>query len=120
MKCLFHTMLFFVFCSISFSCHNYKYRDMELYPIMEDGLYGFIDTLGNKVIVPQYICVSNFSNHLALALVDTFYDDVIDSTLYKRGLGYAQEDFKVRCLNMRYGYINKESRILNPIHQESW
>lgn len=115
MKCLFHTMLFFVFCSISFSCHNYKYRDMELYPIMEDGLYGFIDTLGNKVIVPQYICVSNFSNHLALALVDTFYDDVIDSTLYKRGLGYAQEDFKVRCLNMRYGYINIENDfVVNP------
>ena len=67
-------ILAFIVCIFCFSCQNYKYRDMNLYPIKENGLYGFVDTLGNKVIVPQYVCVSNFINHLAAAVVDTFYD----------------------------------------------
>ena len=46
-------ILTLIICSLCFSCQNYKYRDMDLYPIKENGLYGFVDTLGNKVIVPQ-------------------------------------------------------------------
>ena len=69
----------FIF-GILFSCQNNKYRDMDLYSIQENGLYGFVDSLGNKVIVPQYVCVSNFFNHLAAAVVDTFYDYRSDST----------------------------------------
>lgn len=98
-----------IVCSLYFSCQNYKYRDMDLYPIKENGLYGFVDTLGNKVIVPQYVCVSNFLNHLAAAVVDTFYDYRTDSTLHKLGLGYAREVTKDLYLNMRYGYINIEN-----------
>ena len=98
-----------IVCSLYFSCQNYKYRDMDLYPIKENGLYGFVDTLGNKVIVPQYVCVSNFLNHLAAAVVDTFYDYRTDSTLHKLGLGYTREVTKDLYLNMRYGYINIEN-----------
>lgn len=82
---------------------------MDLYPIKENGLYGFVDTLGNKIVVPQYICVSNFFNHLAAAVVDTFYDYRADSTFHKLGLGYAREVTKDLYLNMRYGYINIEN-----------
>ena len=95
-----------------YSCQNYKYHDVEVYPIKENGLYGFVDTLGNKVVVPQYICVSNFLNHLAAAVVDTFYDYRSDSTLHKLGLGYAKEVSKERYINMRYGYINIENEFV--------
>ena len=101
-------------CALFFSCQNYKYRDMDLYPIMENGLYGFIDTLGNKVVIPQYICVSNFENHLAAAVVDTFYASRSDSTMHKLGLGYAEEVPVERFLYVRYGYINIENEFVIP------
>ncbi len=109
MRKLFRLGLLAFFTLFFFSCQNYKYRDMDLYPIQENGLYGFVDTLGNKIVVPQYICVSNFMNHLAAAVVDTFYDYRADSTFHKLGLGYAKEVTKERYLNMRYGYINIEN-----------
>ena len=105
-------ILAFIVCTFCFSCQNYKYRDMELYPIMENGLYGFIDTLGNKVVVPQYICVSNFENHLAAAVVDTFYAYRSDSTMHKLGLEYAIEVPIERFLYVRYGYINIENEFV--------
>lgn len=104
-----------IICSLCFSCQNYKYRDMELYPIMENGLYGFIDTLGNIVVIPQYLCVSNFGNHLAAAVVDTFYAYRSDSTMHKLGLGYAKEVPVERFLYVRYGYINIENEfVISP------
>lgn len=109
-------ILAFTICAFSFSCQNYKYRDMELYLIMENGLYGFIDTLGNKVVIPQYICVSNFENHLAAAVVDTFYAYRSDSTKHNMGLGYAKEVPVERFLYIRYGYINIENEfVISPI-----
>ena len=108
-------ILALLICSLFFSCQNYKYRDMELYPIMENGLYGFIDTLGNKVVVPQYICVSNFGNHLAAAVVDTFYAYHPDSAMHKLGLGYAEEVPVEHFLYVRYGYINIENEfVISP------
>lgn len=102
-------------CSLCFSCHNYKYRDMEVYPIMEDNLYGFIDTLGNKVIVPQYIGVSNFENHLAAAVVDTFYAYRSDSTMHKLGMADTEKIPVKRFLYLRYGYINIENEfVISP------
>lgn len=91
------------------SCQNNKYRDEELYRIMEKGLWGFVDTLGKKVIEPQYISVSGFSNNLAVAVVDTFYDYRSDSTLHKLGLGDAKEVKKQFFITLRYGYINSEN-----------
>ena len=99
-------LLCIIVSAICISCQNYKYRDMEVYPIMEKGLYGFIDTLGNKVVIPQYICVSNFNNHLAAAVVDTFYEYRRDSTLHKLGLGYANNVSIERYLYLRYGYTS--------------
>ena len=29
---------------LSLSCQNYKYRDMDLYLIKGNGLYGFVDS----------------------------------------------------------------------------
>ena len=110
-KSYLYLFLFFVFTGC-ISCQNYKYRDMELYPIRENGLFGFVDTLGNKIVVPQYLCVSYFSNHLAAAVVDTFYEYRSDSTLHKYGLDYAKEVNKRLYLNIRYGYINIENEFV--------
>lgn len=112
MKYLARFAFLVLFVFTTYSCHNYKYRDVDVYPIQENGLFGFVDTLGNKVVVPQYVCVSNFFNHLAAAVVDTFYDYRSDSTLHKLGLGFAKEVRKERCLTLKYGYINIENEFV--------
>lgn len=60
------------FCNIS--CNRSKIQFQPLYEIEENGLYGFIDSLGNKKIDTKYLCVSDFfDNGLAVAIVDTIY-----------------------------------------------
>lgn len=109
MRGLFHSTLFVFLSFFIFSCQNYKYRDMELYPIEENGLYGFIDSLGCKIVIPQYLSVTGFINHLAAAVVDTSYEYRTDSTRHKLGLAYAKEVNKERYLAIKYGYINTEN-----------
>lgn len=43
----------------------------KLYLIEENGLYGFIDSLGNKVIDPKYLFATPFSGDVALVVTDT-------------------------------------------------
>ena len=45
-----------------------------LYRIQKDGLYGFIDSVGNVVIEPQYKYVSPFSDGIALVVHDVKKD----------------------------------------------
>ena len=109
MRGLFRSALFVFLTFTLFSCQDYKYRDMELYPIEENGLYGFVDSLGCKIVFPQYLSVSNFVNHLAAVVVDTSYEYRADSTRHKLGLAYAKEVIKERYLAIKYGYINIEN-----------
>ena len=43
----------------------------QYYVINEDGKYGYIDSLGNKVIEPSYFWATQFSDGLALVVSDT-------------------------------------------------
>ena len=112
MRRLLCTALFALFVMFFYSCNNYKYRNIELYPIKENGLYGFVDTLGNKIIVPQYLSVSYFNYHLAAAVVDTFYEYRADSTLHNYGLEFAQDVAKDLYIIIKYGYINVENEFV--------
>ena len=76
-----------------------------LYPIKEQGLYGYIDSIGNRVIEPQYLWASIYKNGLALAVVDTIYKEYKDSVAFDAG-----EDEKLTLKNalfIKYGFINK-------------
>lgn len=87
------------------SCHEKKQFDGYLYPIRENGLYGFIDSVGNRIIEPEFMWVSTFHNGLAMAVVDTIYRVVPDSMAYEVGIRDTIID-RYR-MYAKYGYINK-------------
>ena len=91
------------------SCDKKKF-DGYLYPIRENGLYGYIDSIGNRIIEPQFLWVSTFHNGLAMAVVDTIYRIVPDSMAYEVG----ERDtilYKYRMF-AKYGYINKSGEFV--------
>lgn len=90
------------------SCNDGKISNRYLYPIREKGLYGYIDSIGNKIIAPQFLWVSTFHNGLAMAVVDTVYREVPDSMAYEVG----ERDSVVNLFRMyvKYGYIDKTGR----------
>lgn len=100
------TIICILFSMLSFfSCRNKE--NQPLYSIEENGVYGFIDTLGNKVIEPQYLYISEFNEGLAVAVVDTIY---IDSLQFNFGNIKETE----RYIIFKYGYINKENQFVLP------
>lgn len=99
--------LFFIVCSLLMmaSCNEKKPFDGYLYPIRENGLYGFIDSVGNKIIEPEFLWVSTFHNGLAMAVVDTIYRVVPDSMAYE--VGERDTILNVYRMYAKYGYIDK-------------
>ena len=67
-----------------------------LYRIQENGLYGFIDSVGNVIIEPQYKYVSPFSDGLALVVhdIDKVHEEYTD------------------FVNVKYYYINKKNKLV--------
>lgn len=101
-----YAIMFLLFCLTA--CKKEKQFNGYLYPIKENGLYGFIDSVGNRIIEPNFLWVSPFANGLAMAVVDTVYREVPDSMAYKVG----ERDSVVNLFRMyvKYGYINKTGR----------
>lgn len=99
--------LFFIACSILMmvSCNEKKQFDGYLYPIRENGLYGYIDSVGNRIIEPKFLWVSTFQEGLAMAVVDTTYREVGDSMAYE--VGESDTIVNVYRMYAKYGYIDK-------------
>ena len=87
------------------SCNEKKQFDGYLYPIRENGLYGYIDSVGNRIIEPEFLWVSTFHNGLAMAVVDTIYRVVPDSIAYE--VGERDTIINVYRMYAKYGYIDK-------------
>ena len=87
------------------SCNEKKPFDGYLYPIRENGLYGYIDSVGNRIIEPEFLWVSTFHNGLAMAVVDTIYRVVPDSMAYE--VGERDTILNVYRMYAKYGYIAK-------------
>lgn len=68
-------------------------KEQQLYRIQENGLYGFIDSLGNIAIEPQYKYVSHFTKE--------GYAFVISKMLLSDN-----------GVKINYGYINKENELV--------
>lgn len=98
-----------VTCVSIIACTIWKQHDRKfssyLYPICENGLYGYIDSVGNKIIEPQFLWCSTFSNGLAMVAVDTIYITMLDSLSYE--IGEQDTITKERRLLVKYGYIDK-------------
>lgn len=85
------------------SCNRHRIQLQPLYEIEENGLYGFIDSLGNKKIDTKYLSVSEFyDNGLAMVIVDTIYKNTY-------GIAFTDnKNIKSRFFYIKYGYINQE------------
>ena len=99
--------MFFVAIAIMIiaSCNEKKKFDGYLYPIRENGLYGYIDSVGNRIIEPQFLWVSTFNNGLAIAVVDTIYREVPDSMAYE--VGERDSILNIYRMYAKYGYIDR-------------
>lgn len=103
-----YAILFFLFCLTA--CKKERQFDGYLYPIKENGLYGYIDSVGSRIIEPNFLWVSPFTNGLAMAVVDTIYREVIDSVAYE--IGESNTISKQFRLFVKYGYIDKANRFV--------
>lgn len=90
------------------SCNEKKEFDKYLYPIRENGLYGYIDSTGNRVIEPEYLWSSTFHDGLAMVVVDTIYRIMLDTMAYEVG----ERDTLASLYRMyaKYGYIDKSGK----------
>lgn len=105
---IFNFFFFIVALSTIVSCDEKKKFDGYLYPIRENGLYGYIDSVGNRIMEPKFLWVSPFVNGLAMAVVDTIYQDVPDSMDFEVNVRDTISIY--HRMFVKYGYIDKTGR----------
>ena len=105
---IFKFFFFIVALSTIVSCNEKKKFDGYLYPIRENGLYGYIDSVGNRIMEPKFLWVSPFVNGLAMVVVDTIYREVPDSMDFE--VNVRDSIFKDYRMLVKYGYIDKTGR----------
>lgn len=67
----FHTLLLVLLFVYAMTIVGCTPKPKQLYLIKEDGKFGFIDSLGQKVIEPSFLSAAPFSDGLALVVTDT-------------------------------------------------
>ncbi len=100
---------------IFFSC---KKTPNNLYKIEVDGKYGYIDSLGQEIIKPQYLFASRFREGLALVVTDTILKvNLIDYSKCKNRFdslmikfeNYNKTDSTITYI---YGYIDMRNKLV--------
>lgn len=109
---LYINRLFLIVCTVLtiVSCDEKRLFAGYLYPFRENGLYGYIDSVGNRIIEPEFLWVSTFHNSLAMAVVDTIYRIVPDSMAYE--VGERDTILNVYRMYAKYGYIDKSGNFV--------
>lgn len=107
---LYRLFFFTLAILITASCAERKRFDGYLYPIHENGLYGYIDSVGNRIIEPAFLWVSTFHNGLAMAVVDTIYLEVPDSMAFE--VGEMDTIINVYRMYAKYGYIDRSGEFV--------
>lgn len=115
-QCLFniYRLIFVAFVILLFaSCNEKKKFEGYLYPIKENGLYGYIDSVGNRIIEPKFLWASPFTDGLAMVVVDTIYREVLDSVDFEvNARDTISKDYRML---VKYGYIDKTGKFaINP------
>lgn len=101
-KCLILlTIAFLAFAS----CDN---KTQKLYRIQENGLYGFIDSLGNVIITPQYKYVDYFTEDGYACVISDIKIEKDEAALPKQGLDIDVDS----CIRVTYGYINRKNELV--------
>lgn len=90
------------------SCNN---NDSRLYRIQVNGLFGFIDSIGNVKIDPQYKYVGAFSEDGYACVISCISIEEEKSPFSKFGTPGGLEN-KDSCICIKYGYINPQNELV--------
>ena len=90
------------------SCDN---NESRLYRIQANGLFGFIDSIGNVIIEPQYKYVGPFSKDGYACVISniTLVEEISPSS--KLDIPEVSENMD-SCIHIKYGYINKKNELV--------
>ena len=90
------------------SCNN---NDSRLYRVQVNGLYGFIDSIGNVIIDPQYKYVGAFSKDGYACVISHINIEEEASPFSKLDIPGVSENMD-SCVYIKYGYINKKNELV--------
>ena len=90
------------------SCNN---NDSRLYRIKENGLFGFIDSIGNVKIEPQYKYVGGFSKEGYACVISQISIEEEMSPFSKLDIPGGSDKID-SCIHIKYGYINKNNELV--------
>lgn len=109
--------LLFLVLLVLVSCNDNS--DKKLYRIQENGLYGFIDSLGNVAIKPQYKYVGPFTEDGYACVISNMY--IIKDTISSENLlNFNHDDSKDSIISVTYGYINRDNElVIDTVNQIS-
>jgi len=97
----FKTFLMVTFAIISFS--SCTEHDKPLYRIQENGLFGFIDSIGNVIIKPQYKYVGHFNSEGYATVITNYCYKVIEKN----------DDLKTdTTIYIKYGFIDRNNNLV--------
>ena len=87
-------ILILINCTIGSCNKTIKNNNLCLYRVQVNGLYGFIDSMGNTVIAPQYKYASSFTDDgFALVIV-------------------SMKKLRTNLAKIQYGVINKDGDLV--------
>ena len=88
-------------------CNFERVYNGDTYRIQANGLYGYIDSLGQEIIQPQYLYAEHFSKDgVALVILDTVHLTRIDTFRTKL---FGNTEYQ-NVLKIKYGYINTANK----------
>ena len=90
------------------SCNN---NDSRLYRVQVNGLFGFIDSIGNVIIEPQYKYVGAFSKDGYACVISHINIEEEVSPFSKLDIPGVSENMD-SCVYIKYGYINKKNELV--------
>lgn len=90
------------------SCNN---NDSRLYRVQVNGLFGFIDSIGNVIIEPQYKYVGAFSKEGYACVISHINIEEEVSPFSKLDIPGVSENMD-SCVYIKYGYINKKNELV--------
>lgn len=90
------------------SCNN---SDSRLYRVQVNGLFGFIDSIGNVKIEPQYKYVGAFSKEGYACVISHITIEEEKSAFSKLDIPGISDNVD-SCIYIKYGYINKNNELV--------
>lgn len=100
-------IFYFISALFLLSFYSCKRSEIDLYRIMENGQFGFVNSTGEVVIRPEYKYVSPFNKYGYATIITEFSKKIVTNRF-----GISDT-----CLHIRYGFINKKNElVVDTIH----